>query len=158
MSHLHRPTLLPLRTVLFCLLFLSPALAAAHPRQCEAHARRAHLSLPVAELASWEPVDARTLLVWAPSARRAHLLRLDRDLIGLSGAPVVTLVDGDHDGAITACGRDGILIYSGRGGRAFIRSIQYLSEKRTVELDRNGWSVIPLEARRTAPRRNTRPG
>jgi hypothetical protein len=161
MSHLHRPTsriLRPLRTALLGLLLLPPALAIAHPHHCEAQARRANLALAVADLESWEPVDARTLLVWAPSATRAHLLHLDRRLPALSHEPILTLVDGDHDGAITACGHDGILISGGHGGRAYIRSIEYLSEKRTVELDRAGWSVPPLQVRVPPSRRPIGPG
>jgi hypothetical protein len=121
--------------------------AAAHPGHCEARAKQAHLFLAVAQLESWEPVDARTLLVWAPSATRAHLLHLSRPVHALAHAPTLTLVDGDRDGVITACGHDGILASGGRSGRALIRSIEYLSQKRTVELDRRGWRVRPLEAR-----------
>jgi hypothetical protein len=154
MSHLHRPTLRilrPLCAVLIPLLF-QPLAQAAHRSHCQTHARLAHLSLPVAQLESWEPVDERTLLVWAPSATRAHLLHLDRRVPALTRAPTLTLVDGDRDGAITACGRDGIMVSRGRGGQALIRSIEYLSEKRTVELDRRGLRVPPLQASLT-PRR-----
>lgn len=160
MSHLHRSLriLRPSCAVLLCLSFLAPALAAAHARPCEAYARRTHLSLPVAQLQSWEPVDARTVLVWTPNTRRAHLLHLDRRLRGLPDAAVITLIDGDHDGKITACGHDGILVSKRRGGRAYIRSMEYLSQKRTVELDRRGGSVNTIEARLTAPQRPKRPG
>lgn len=160
MSHLPR-SLRILRcscAVLLCLLSLPPAFAAAHPLACETLARRSHLSLPVAQLESWEPVDARTVLVWTPNSTRAHLLHLDRRLRGLSRAPVIVLVDGDHDGSITACGRDGILVSSQRGGRAYIRSIEYLSKKRTVELDRRGWGRNVLEAALPALRHTRRPG
>ena len=160
MSHPHRSLriLRPSCAVLLCLLCMSPALAAAHARPCEAYARHTHLALPVAQLESWEPVDARTVLVWTPNTRRAHLLHLDRQLRGLTHAPVIMIIDGDHDGTITACGHDGILISKKRGGRAYIRSMEYLSEKRTVELDRKGWSVNTIEAWLTAPRRSNPPG
>jgi hypothetical protein len=156
MSHLHRPTsrvLRPFCAALLCLLFLPSAKAAAHPRHCEARARHAHLSLAVAALGSWEPVDERTLLVWAPAATRAHLLHLSRPLAALTHSPILTMIDGDHDGVITACGHDGITVSDGSSERALIRSIEYLSVKRTVELDRRGWRVTPIEARLTPPRR-----
>lgn len=160
MSHLHRSLriLRPSSAVLFCLLSLPPALAAARPRACEVHARRSDLSLPVAQIESWEPVDARTVLVWTPHATRAHLLRLDRRLRGLSHAPLIMLIDGDRDGKISACGRDGVLISHKRGGRAYIRSIEYLSQKRTVELDRRGWTLKTAEAGLTPPLPSRRPG
>jgi hypothetical protein len=161
MSHLHRPTLRILRpfcAALLPLLFQPPAQAAAHRGACETHARQTHLSLAVVELESWEPVDQRTLLVWAPAARRAHLLHLDRPVLTLTHAPNLTLVDGDHDGVISACGHDGIRVSGGHAGRAFIRSIEYLSEKRTVELDRRGWRVMPIEANLTPPERAVQPG
>jgi hypothetical protein len=68
------------------------------------------------------------------------------------------LIDGDRDGSITACGRDGILISRKRGDRAYIRSMEYLSEKRTVELDRKGWGVKTIQAGLTAPPHSNRPG
>jgi hypothetical protein len=146
MSRLHRPpsriSWLFFAAFLFVLFLCASPYALAHPR-CEARAARAHLSLRVRQLESWEPVDGRTLLVWAPDATRAHLLHLDRWVEELAQTPILTLVDGDHDGAITACGHDGILI---TGSRAMIRSIEYLSEKRTAELDHGRWDVPPVEA------------
>jgi hypothetical protein len=147
MSRLHRsPSRIfwPfLAAFLFVLFLCASPYALAHSR-CETRAARAHLSLRVRELESWEPVDGRTLLVWAPDATRAHLLHLDRWVEELAGSPILTLVDGDHDGAITACGHDGILV---TGSKAMIRSIEYLSAKRTAELDRGRWDVPPIEAR-----------
>lgn len=128
------------------LLLLLPSAALARMSHCEAHAIHAHLSLRVSELESWEPVDSRTLLIWTPQTRRAHLIHLDRRMPSMSRAPILTLVDGDHDGSITACGHDGIQVDGERGARAVIRSMEYLSEKRTVELDRRNWIVMPIEA------------
>lgn len=147
-SRLHRCLRILKACAVFCLLVL-PALATAGPGPCEAHARQSHLSLPVRQIESWEPVDAREVLVWTPHATRAHLLRLDRRLHGLSHAPVILLIDGDRDGTISACGHDAVLINrdaGSGGGRAYIRSIRYLSLKRTVELDRAGWKHKTIEA------------
>jgi hypothetical protein len=129
---------------LLMLFVASPvALARGH---CEAHAARAHLSIPVKGLDSWEPVNERTLLVWGIDAARAHLIHLRTGIPNLATVRILTLVDGDHDGLITACGRDAILVTDNGGGLARIRSIEYLSAKRTAELDRQTWS-LPLEAR-----------
>jgi hypothetical protein len=141
MSHLSRLPGLALLFLLLALCHVPGALARTHA--CEMRAARTHLSIRVRDLQSWEPVDERTLLVWASDATRAHLLHLSRPVEALISTPILTLVDGDRDGHICACGHDGVQV--GNGVRARIRSIEYLSEKRTVELDRHGWSV-PLEA------------
>jgi hypothetical protein len=146
MSHLHRSPARFLRLVaaLALLVVCRPPQALAHTHRCEARAERSHLSLRVADLESWEPLDERTVLVWAPDATRAHLLRLSQPLAALEGSPMLTFIDGDHDGAITACGHDGVMVQGSR--RARIVSITYLSEKRTVELDRHHIWAVPLEA------------
>lgn len=148
MSHSHRSpldTLQPIRpAVLVVLLLLAAAQTVfARPLDCEARAVRDHLSIPVRDLESWEPVDSRTLLIWSPANARAHLIRLDSWIGSLPSAATLTLIDGDRDGLITACGHDRIRVI---GGMARILSIEYLSAKRTAELDRKGWNT-PLEAR-----------
>jgi hypothetical protein len=118
------------------LLLCSPSWALARTHHCEARAVRTHHAIRVKDLESWEPVDGRTLLIWAPLATRAHLLHLGEQVQELSSAGILTLIDGDHDGLITPCGHDGILVTEGPGAVASIRSIRYLSAKRTAELDR----------------------
>jgi hypothetical protein len=112
------------------------ALAVPSAQSCELQAAAAHESLRVEELGNWEPVDDSALLIWAPGASRAHLIHLTHPVQGLSGAAILILIDGDHDGRITACGHDGIMVGDGQGGTARIKAIEYLSEKHTAELDR----------------------
>lgn len=96
-------------------------------------------------MANWEPVDDRTLLIWDTYSIRAHLIRLRTRVPELADARILTLVDGDRDGLITACGHDAILLTDGPRRIAAIRSIRYLSAKRTAELDRQPWDK-PIEA------------
>lgn len=119
--------------VLACSLMASSAALGA-VGSCEIRAARAQESIPAASLESWEPIDDHTLLIWAFHETRAHLVRLDRPIPGLASAAIIYLVAGDHDRAISACGHDGVMV--GRGGRARIVAIRYLSERRTAELDR----------------------
>lgn len=115
--------------------------AAATTLSCEARALRAHRVLLANSMENWEPLDNRTVLIWTRRSRRAHLLRVDRALAGLTDAAVLYLVDPDHDGHITPCGRDGIAI-SDRAEVtqvARIVSIELLSAKRTAELDRGAY-------------------
>lgn len=137
-------------------LIASPA-ALARGHHCERRAMRAHLFIRVRDLDSWEPLSERTLLVWGVQATRAHLIHLRSGVPELADARILTLVDGDHDGLITACGHDAILVTNDGGGYSAIRSMEYLSAKRTAELDRQTWDA-PLEthvlsARRQRPRR-----
>jgi hypothetical protein len=119
--------------------------AAAAVSNCEARAARTHQTLLADSLDNWEPVDDRTVLIWLRHSTRAHLVRLDRPLHGLSEAAVVVLVGGDHDLNISACGKDGLAIGDGPGtGQiARIASIQLLTEKRTAELDRGAQATLP---------------
>ena len=100
---------------------------------CERRAALAHACIAVESLAEWESIDERTVLLWAPEATRAYLIRLTRPIEGLMQVEEVEVADVDSDRLICACGRDGILdALSGRSSR--IASIEYLSEQRTAEL------------------------
>lgn len=114
--------------------------AAAAGSGCEAPAIRAQQTLMADRLENWEPLDDRTVLIWAKASVRAHLIRLEKPLPGLEEAEVISLVDGDRDKLISACGRDGLAIDSDAGGweASRIVSIELLSKKRTAELD---WGV-----------------
>ena len=105
---------------------------------CETRAARAHRVLIADRMENWEPLDDRTVLIWTKHSGRAHLLRIDREITGLTDAAVLYLVDADGDGRITPCGRDGIVIGDGAEVMqvARIASIELLSAKRTAELDR----------------------
>ena len=111
--------------------------AAAATSDCETRATRSEEVLVGASLQNWEPVNDRTVLIWAGHETRAHLVRLDRPLSGLTAAPIIDLVDGDHDRSISPCGHDGIKIGDGQGDGTVARivSIEYLSYRRTAELD-----------------------
>jgi hypothetical protein len=110
------------------------ACAAAPPltETCEQRAALAHACIPVEALAEWESINDSTLLLWAPEATRAYLIRLTSPIDDLMEAQEVDLADVDSDRLICACGRDGVLdALSGHSAR--IASIEYLSEQRTAE-------------------------
>lgn len=111
--------------------------AAAATSVCEARATRAHQILMAESIDNWEALDDRTVLIWTRHSARAHLLRLDRALTGLTDAAILYLVDPEGDGRITPCGRDGIAIGDDDYVTqvAGIVSIELLSAKRTAELD-----------------------
>lgn len=129
--------------VLVALLASSPGIAATATSACENRAARSREALVGASLENWEPVNDRTVLIWTGHETRAHLVRLDRSLPGLTAAPMIDLVDGDRDRSISACGHDGIRIGAGQGDGTVARiiSIEYLSYSRTVELDPGAQSV-----------------
>lgn len=119
-------------------LFATAHDATAIAPDCEARAMRAHRVLLADSMDNWEPLDDRTVLIWTKHSSRAHLVRVDRALAGLTHAAMLYLVDPDHDGLITPCGRDGIVIGYGVEVTQIARivSIDLLSAKRTAELDR----------------------
>jgi hypothetical protein len=123
------------RIVTLALTALLSACAAAPQLAdtCVQQAAIAHACIPVESLAEWESVDDSTVLLWAPGATRAFLLRLTRPIQYLTQLQEVEIADGDSDRMICACGRDGIVdALSGRSAR--FASIEYLSEQRTAEL------------------------
>jgi hypothetical protein len=107
---------------------------------CEIRANRSQEVLLGASLENWEPIDDRTVLIWTGHETRAHLVRLDRPLSGLTAASIINLVDGDGDRSISPCGHDDLKIGGGQddGTVARIVSIEHLSYWRTMELDRHG--------------------
>lgn len=107
---------------------------------CETRAARVHQVLRASSMSNWEPLDNRTVLIWTKDSARAHLVRLDRALAGLTDAPMIYLVDADRDGRISACGRDGIVIRDGRDVTQVARivSIELLSVRQTADLDPGG--------------------
>ena len=119
------------------LLASSRGIAAAAISECEIRAVRSQEVLVGASLKNWEPVNDRMVLIWTGRETRAHLVRLDRPLSGLTAAPIIDLVDGDRDRSISPCGRDGIKIGGGQGDGTVARivSIKHLSYRRTMELD-----------------------
>lgn len=126
-----------LLVALVVLLASSHGVAAAATSDCETRAIRSQQVLVGASLENWEPVNDRTVLIWTGHETRAHLVRLDRPLYGLTAAPIIDLVDGDQDRSISPCGHDGISIGDGQGDRTVARivSIEFLSYRRTIELD-----------------------
>jgi hypothetical protein len=123
------------RIITLALTALLSACATA-PEQaatCEQRAAVAHACIPVESLAEWESIDDSTVLLWAPGATRAFLLRLRRPIQDLTQLQEVEIADGDDDRMICACGKDGIVdALTGRSAR--FASIEYLSEQRTAEL------------------------
>ena len=117
--------------------FATTCPAAAASSSCEQHALREQQVLYGGTLDNWEPVNDHMVLIWANHSPRAHLVKLKNPLQGLMTAPTIVLVDGDHDGRISPCGSDGIILGDGtEGGHiANIVSIKLLSERRAVQLD-----------------------
>ena len=117
--------------------FATTCVAAAASSTCEQHAIRANQVLLGGTLDNWEPVNDHTVLIWTNHSLRAHLVKLNSPLHGLMAASIIVLVDSDHDGRISPCGHDGIILGDGADGGhiASIVSIQMLSERRTVQLD-----------------------
>ena len=122
--------------VLLAVLAVDRGALAAAPN-CEARAAHAHQVLLASSMDNWEPLDERTVLIWTKDSVRAHLVRLDRALDGLTDAAMIYLVDADGDGRINACGRDGIVIGDGAEITQVARivAIELLSARRTAELD-----------------------
>ncbi|HEX5460958.1 MAG TPA: DUF6491 family protein [Steroidobacteraceae bacterium] len=116
------------------LLLMSTRALAATP-QCEIHAAKDHETLLAWRLANWEPLDDRTVLIWTEHSSRASLVKLGRPLDGLTSADIISLVDRDGDGKISACGRDAMTIGYDESDAVQIVSIRLLSERRTVALD-----------------------
>jgi hypothetical protein len=133
-------SVLKLSTLLLGMLgvfFTTTCVAAAAGSTCEQHAIRAQQVLFGGTLDNWEPVNDHTVLIWTNHSLRAHLVKLKSPLHGLMAAPIIVLVDGDHDGRISPCGHDGIILGDGADGGhvASIVSIKLLSARRTVQLD-----------------------
>ena len=118
-------------------LFATTCVAATVSSACEQHAIREQQVLFGGTLDNWEPVNDHTVLIWTNHSLRAHLVKLKRPLRGIMAAPVIVLVDSDHDGRISPCGHDGIILGDGADGGHIARivSIRLLSERRTVQLD-----------------------
>lgn len=103
---------------------------------CERLAAQAHQLIPADKLANWRPVNDGAVLIWTDSSTQAYLVRLVHPLDGLTGAAIITLVDRDHNGLISACGRDALTLGDGHGGaRVRIASVHLLSEEQTIELE-----------------------
>lgn len=92
-----------------------------------------HACIPVEQLAEWEPLDERSMLVWAQGETRAYLVQIGRPMEELYLVDDIDLADVDSDRLICPCGHDGVVdMASGRSAR--ITSIEYLSEQRTAEM------------------------
>ena len=124
-----------LRLIILAALVLVSTRALAATSQCEAHAARDHETLLAWRLSNWEPLDDRTVLIWTKHSSRASLVKLARPLDGLTSADIISLVDRDGDGTISACGRDAVSIGYRESDAVRIVSIRLLSERRTVALD-----------------------
>lgn len=124
------------------LLFAHRAVAATP--SCDARALARHEALRAEQLDNWEPVNDRTLLVWASGSLRAELVKLDRPLEGLADAPILLLIDSDHDRVISACGDDAVAIGDAQSQQARIVSMELLSQKRTAQLDRGASATLAV--------------
>jgi len=127
------------------LLAIPAGYAATAAAGCHAHAAGAQDSIPAARLANWEPIDEQALLVWTLHDSRAHLVRLAHPIPGLLDAAIIFLVTPSTYPNICACGAEKLMVPG--AGAARIISVQYLSEKRTAELDPG--DSVPARARMT---------
>jgi hypothetical protein len=127
------------------ILLLGVMPAAAGAATCEARAAAAHQVVPAASLDNWEPLSDRAVLIWTRHSARAYLVTLDREVPGLTAAPVIDLVAGDHHPSLSPCGHDGITIGEGAGDGTMARivSIELLSVRRTAELDPGVQAPLP---------------
>jgi Family of unknown function (DUF6491) len=145
MARIRDPILGMQRVRLVVLLGLFLAIPAKYAATAGRHAVGAQDSIPAARLANWEPVDEQTLLVWTLHDSRAHLVTLDHPIQGLLDAATIVLITPSTYPNICACGLEELMVPG--GGAARITSVQYLSEKRTAELDPG--ASVPARARMT---------
>lgn len=88
----------------------------------------------VEDLAEWEPVNDRSILLSTPGNPRGHLITLATPIEDLQLANDLDVIDGDLDGFICAGGVDRVFAAECSCASASIASIEYLSKKRTAEL------------------------
>jgi len=90
--------------------------------------------MPVQDLAEWQPLDERSLLLFVPGSRRSRLIVLATPIDGLPLAGDIEMIDGDLDGFICPSGVDGIYVRDCACASTSIVSIEYLTETKTAEL------------------------
>jgi hypothetical protein len=90
--------------------------------------------VPVQDLAEWEPLDERSILLFVPDSRRSRLLVLAMPVEGLSLAGDIEIIDGDLDGFICPGAVDVIYVPDCGCASASIASIEPLTETQTAEL------------------------
>lgn len=88
----------------------------------------------VKDLAEWEPLNDRSILLSGPGNPRGHLITLATPIEDLHLASDLDFIDGDLDGFICAGGVDQVFAAECSCASASIASIEYLSERRTAEL------------------------
>ncbi len=111
---------------------------------CERQAAQEHQLIPADKLANWKPISDGVVLIWTDNSARAYLVRLIHPLNGLKGAAIITIIDKDHNGLISACGRDALTLGDGHGGAmARIASIHLLSEQQTIQLEQTMYASQP---------------
>jgi hypothetical protein len=86
------------------------------------------------DLAEWEPLDARTILLFISSSRRAYLAVLAAPLDSLEFADDIEVVDGDLDGFICPGDVHGLYVLDCDCEATSIVSMEYLTEKQTIAL------------------------
>lgn len=88
---------------------------------------------PAESFEEWEPIDDRSLLLWASGAERPHLVTLETPKANLLLTSDFEIVDIDLDGLVCAH-LDSIQSTDHPEERARIASIEPLSAKRIAEL------------------------
>jgi hypothetical protein len=96
----------------------------------------------VEDLAEWEPLDNRSILLSVPGQPRGHLITLVAPIEDLRIANDLEVIDGDLNGFICADGVDQVFAAECSCSSASIASIKFLSEKRTAELLREGPTIL----------------
>jgi hypothetical protein len=103
---------------------------------------RASACIRVEDLAEWEPIDNRTILLSVPGNRRGYLITLATPIEDLRLADAIDVIDSDLNGFICADGVDEVFAAECSCASASIASIEYLTEKRTAELLGEGPTIL----------------
>jgi len=88
----------------------------------------------VEDLAEWDFMDDRSILLSVPGQPRGYLITLVTPMQDLRFAKDIDVIDGDHNGFICADGVDQVNAVGCSLSPVSIASIEYLSERRTAEL------------------------
>jgi hypothetical protein len=134
-----RPILTRTRTLLSSMIATLFVLVActSSPQKTDIEAEQrpsASRCVPVQDLAEWEPLGERSILLFVPGSGRSRVLVLAMPIEGLPLAGDIEMVDGDLDGFICPGGIDGIYVRDCGCASRNIVSIENLTEQQTAEL------------------------
>lgn len=86
-------------------------------------------------ISSWQVLDNETLIIWAPTRKNPHVVKLWRPVFGLKSEFTLGFQDGNNDGQFCDYGRDAIVVDGPAGPERYsIRSIRRVEEAEAKEL------------------------